>query len=94
MKKVKKKKLKFKKLFLVIILLVIFFYLANSDNKIITSISSKKVIKHDNISNYSGVGLLLQLKMGKFIKNINKMELLLGVKILIGAVLWQKMVVE
>ena len=56
MKKVKKKKLKFKKLFLVIILLVIFFYLANSDNKIITSISSKKVIKHDNISNYSGVG--------------------------------------
>lgn len=56
MKKIKKKKLSFKKIFLAIILLVIFIYFANSDNEIVTSISSKRVIKHDSISSYSGVG--------------------------------------
>ena len=56
MKKIKKRKLSFKKIFLAILLLVIFIYFANSDNEIVTSISSKKVIKHDSISSYSGVG--------------------------------------
>lgn len=56
MKKIKKRKLSFKKIFLAILLLVIFIYFANSDNEIVTSISSKKIVKHDSISSYSGVG--------------------------------------
>lgn len=56
MKKIRKRKLNLKRILLAILLLMIFFYFANSDNEIVTSISSKKIVKHDSISSYSGVG--------------------------------------
>ena len=56
MKKIRKRKLNLKRILLAILLLMIFFYFANSDNEIVTSISSKKIVKHDSISSYSGIG--------------------------------------
>ena len=56
MKKIRKRKLNLKRILLAILLLMIFFFFFFSDNEIVTSISSKKIVKHDSISSYSGIG--------------------------------------
>ena len=103
MKKRIHKKLNKKRLFLSLLLLCVIFYLyINSQDISVESTNFISSLKND--SEYDVIKqnikmAILQLSpqrkiIKKHIWNINKMEMHLGVTILIGGILWLKMVVE
>ena len=86
---------------LVLVVLICFLFinfqkssLSNICNNVF-GLNDYNVISVSKNDDYSGILLLLQLLMiiKKYIRNINKMLMLLGVNILIGVVQWQKMAV-